>query len=37
VNNKLLVVNSLEVATLNSSEVTVVTQEQWDRYERLVS
>lgn len=37
VNNKLMVINSLEVAQQNSSEVTVVTQEQWDRYERLLS
>lgn len=37
VNNKLMVINSLEVAQSNSSEVTVVTQEQWDRYERLLS
>ncbi|GAB2857655.1 glycoside hydrolase family protein [Lentzea nigeriaca] len=37
VNNKLIVMNSLDAAQLNSSEVTVVTQEQWDRYERLVT
>ncbi|MDX8032914.1 beta-xylosidase [Lentzea sp. BCCO 10_0856] len=37
VNNKLMVINSLEVAESNSSEVTVVTQEQWDRYERLLT
>ena len=37
VNNKLMVINSLEVAQQNSSEITVVTQEQWDRYERLLS
>jgi hypothetical protein len=36
-NNKLFVVPSIEVATLNSSEVTIVSKEQWDRYERLVS
>lgn len=37
VNNKLMVIHSLEVAQQNSSEITVVTQEQWDRYERLLS
>ncbi|MFS8102251.1 beta-xylosidase [Lentzea alba] len=34
-NNKLFVVPAIEVATLNSSEVTIVSQEQWDKYERL--
>lgn len=34
-NDKLWVVGSLEVATLNSSEVTRVTAEQWLRYKRL--
>lgn len=37
VGDKLMPINSLEVAQSNSSEVTVVTQEQWDRYERLLS
>ncbi|SER75001.1 hypothetical protein SAMN05216188_1155 [Lentzea xinjiangensis] len=36
VGDKLMVINSLEVALSNSSEVSVVTQEQWDRYERLL-
>ncbi|MEU0880206.1 beta-xylosidase [Lentzea sp. NPDC005914] len=37
VNNKLMVMNSLAAAELNSSEVTIVTQEQWDRFERLTT
>ncbi|HUQ57320.1 beta-xylosidase [Lentzea sp.] len=37
VGDKLVVISSLEVAQSNSSEVTVVTREQWDRYERLMS
>ncbi|SDG25470.1 hypothetical protein SAMN05216553_106414 [Lentzea fradiae] len=36
VDDKLVVIGSLEVAESNSSEVTVVTREQWDRYERLL-
>ncbi|PWK83301.1 hypothetical protein C8D88_111186 [Lentzea atacamensis] len=37
VDNKLMVMNSLDAAKLNSSEVTIVTQEQWDRWERLTT
>ncbi|MFI6098017.1 beta-xylosidase [Lentzea sp. NPDC051213] len=36
-NGKLFVIPAIEIATLNSSEVTVVTQDQWDRYERLLN
>jgi hypothetical protein len=34
-NDKLWVVGSLELATLNSSEITPVTAEQWRRYKRI--
>ncbi|MEV6237904.1 beta-xylosidase [Lentzea sp. NPDC051838] len=37
VNNKLMVMNGLEAADLNSSDVTLVTQEEWDRFERLTT
>lgn len=37
VDNKLLVMNSLDAAELNSSQVTDVTQEEWDQWERLLS
>jgi hypothetical protein len=37
VNNKLMIMRALDAAQLNSSEVTVVSQEQWDRYERLTT
>ncbi len=37
VNNKLMIMNALDAAELNSSAVTLVTQEQWDQFERLVT
>ncbi|KJK50335.1 beta-xylosidase [Lentzea aerocolonigenes] len=37
VNNKLMIMNALEAAELNSSEVTLVSQEEWDRFERLTT